>query len=128
MLLKEHIRKNYTMNLAWNILDRRWMQRLCLFHKIYNLKSTKHLEDLVSPVTRFYKMPQHFMLQEIIVPLFNCRTEYFMIFFLFFANMINKLIKLGCILLVFSGGIKWEHWPEMGYDTQTPLWELVKDL
>ena len=34
--------------------DRRWMRRLCLFHKIYNLKSPKYLYSLIPSVNRFY--------------------------------------------------------------------------
>ena len=35
--------------------DRRWMQKLRLFHKIFNLHSPKYLYDIIPPVTRSYK-------------------------------------------------------------------------
>ena len=34
--------------------DRRWIRRLCLFHKIFNLKSPKCHYDLIPPITRSY--------------------------------------------------------------------------
>ena len=48
------------------------MQRLCLFHKIYNLKSPKYLYNLIPSVNRFYVTRNNTN-----VPSFNCRTEYF---------------------------------------------------
>ena len=36
------------------LIDRQWMQRLCFFHKIFNVKSPKYLYDLIPPVTRSY--------------------------------------------------------------------------
>ena len=52
--------------------DRRWMVRLCLFHKIYNLKSPKYLYNLIPSVNRFYDTRNNTN-----VPFFNCREEYF---------------------------------------------------
>ena len=52
--------------------DRRWMRRLCPFHKIYNLKSPKYLYNLIPSVNRFYVTRNNTD-----VPSFNCRTEYF---------------------------------------------------
>ena len=34
--------------------DRRWMRRLCLSHKIYNLKSSKYLYNLIPSVNHLY--------------------------------------------------------------------------
>ena len=54
--------------------DRRWMRRLCLFHKIYNLKSPKYLYNLIPSVNHFYDTRNNTN-----VPSFNCRTEFFRI-------------------------------------------------
>ena len=54
--------------------DRRWMPRLCLFHKIYNLKSPKYLYNLIPSVNHFYDTRNNTN-----VPSFNCRTEFFRI-------------------------------------------------
>ena len=48
------------------------MRRLCLFHKICNLKSPKYLYNLIPSVNRFYDTRNNTN-----VPSFNCRTEYF---------------------------------------------------
>ena len=53
--------------------DRRWKRRLCLFHKICNLKSPKYLYDLIPPVTRSCATRNNKN-----IPSFNCKTEYFM--------------------------------------------------
>ena len=34
--------------------DRRWIRRLCLFHKIFNLKSPKYHYDLIPPIIHSY--------------------------------------------------------------------------
>ena len=34
--------------------DRRWIPRLCFFHKIFNLKSPNYHYDLIPPITRSY--------------------------------------------------------------------------
>ena len=54
--------------------DWQWMQRLCLFHKIYNLKSPKYLYNLIPSVNHFYDTRNNTN-----VPSFNCRTEFFRI-------------------------------------------------
>ena len=48
------------------------MRRLCLFHKIFNLKSPKYLYNLIPTVNRF-----HVTRNNTNVPSFVCRTEYF---------------------------------------------------
>ena len=63
------------------------MRRLCLFHKIYNLKSTKYLCNLIQSVNRFYDTRNNTN-----VPSFNCRTEYFKNSF--FPNVITEWNKL----------------------------------
>ena len=70
--------------------DRRWMRRLCLFHKIYNLKSPKYLYNLIPSVNRFYDT-----INNTNVPSFKCRTEYFKNSF--FPNVITEWNKLGNI-------------------------------
>ena len=67
--------------------DRRWMRRLCLFHKIYNLKSPKYLYNLIPSVNRFYDTRNNTN-----VPSFKCRTEYFKNSF--FPNVITEWNKL----------------------------------
>ena len=63
------------------------MRRLCLFHKIYNLKSPKYLYNLIPSVDRFYDTRNNTN-----VPSFNCRTEYFKNSF--FPNVITERKKL----------------------------------
>ena len=63
------------------------MRRLCLFHKIYNLKSPKYLFNLIPSVNRFYVTRNNTN-----VPSFNCRTEYFKTSF--FPNVITEWNKL----------------------------------
>ena len=67
--------------------DRRWVPRLCLFHKIYNLKSPKYLYNLIPSVDRFYNTRNNTN-----VPSFNCRAEYFKNSF--FPNVITEWNKL----------------------------------
>ena len=67
--------------------DRRWMRRLCLFHKIHNLKPPKYLYNLIPSVNRFYDTRSNTN-----VPPFNCRTEYFKNSF--FPNVIPEWNKL----------------------------------
>ena len=67
--------------------DRRRMRRLCLFHKIYNLKSPKYLYNLIPSVNGFYITRNNTN-----VPSFNCRTEYFKNSF--FPNVITEWNKL----------------------------------
>ena len=67
--------------------DRRWMPRLCLFHKIYNLKSPKYLYNLTPSVNCFYDTRNNTN-----VPSFNCRTEYFKNFF--FLHVITEWKEL----------------------------------
>ena len=67
--------------------DRRWIRRLCLFHKIYNLKSPKYLSNLIPSVNRS-SVTRH----DTNVPSFNCRTEYFKNSF--FPNVIAEWSKL----------------------------------
>ena len=67
--------------------DRRWMQRFCLFHKVYNLKSPKHLFNPIPSVNRFYDTRNNTN-----APSFNCRTEYFKNSF--FQNVITEWNKL----------------------------------
>ena len=67
--------------------DRRWMRRLCLFHKIYNAKSPKYLYNLIPSVNRFYVTRNNTN-----VPSFNCRTEYFKNSF--FPSVITECNKL----------------------------------
>ena len=69
------------------IKDRRWMRRLCLFHKIYNVKSPKYLYNIIPSVNRFYVTRNNTN-----VPSFNCRTEYFKNSF--FPNVITEWNKL----------------------------------
>ena len=47
------------------------MRILCLFHKIYNLKSPKYLYNLIPSVNHFYDTRNNTN-----VPSFNCRIEY----------------------------------------------------
>ena len=56
--------------------DRRWMQRICVFHNIFNLKSPKCLCDLILPVTLTRNNKNIYF-----------RTEHFMIFFLLVLQM-----------------------------------------
>ena len=63
------------------------MRRLCLFHKIFNLKLPQYLYDLIPPVVRSYATRN---IKNI--SYFNCRTEYFMN--CFFPNVINEWNKL----------------------------------
>ena len=67
--------------------DRRWMRRLCLFHKIYNLKSPKYLYNLIPSVNRFYDTRNNTNVSS-----FKCRTEYFKNSF--FPNVITEWNKL----------------------------------
>ena len=60
---------------------------MCLFHKIYNLKSPKYLYNLIPSVDRFYDTRNNTN-----VPSFNCRTEYFKNSF--FPNVITERKKL----------------------------------
>ena len=63
--------------------DRLQMQKLCLFHKIYYLKSPKKLYNLIPSANRFYNSRNNTN-----VPSFNCRTEYFKNSF--FPNVITE--------------------------------------
>ena len=63
------------------------MQSLCLFHKIYNLKSPKYLYNLILSVNLFYVTRNNTN-----VPSFNCRSEYFKNSF--FPNVITEWNKL----------------------------------
>ena len=63
------------------------MRRLCLFHKIYNLKSPKYLYNLIPSVNRFYDTRNNTN-----VPSFKCRAEYFKNSF--FPNVITEWNKL----------------------------------
>ena len=63
------------------------MQRLCLFHKIYNVKPSKYLYNLIALVNRFYITRNNTNFSS-----FNCRTEYFKNSF--FPNVITKWNKL----------------------------------
>ena len=67
--------------------DRRWMVTLCLFHKIYNLKSPKYLYNLIPSVNRFYDTRNNTNVSS-----FKCRTEYFKNSF--FPNVITEWNKL----------------------------------
>ena len=67
--------------------DRWWIQRLYFFHKIYNLKSTRYLYNLIPSVNRFYDTKNNTN-----VTSFNCRTEYFKNSF--FPNVITPRNKL----------------------------------
>ena len=67
--------------------DRRWMRRLCLFHKTYNLKSPKYLYNLTPSVNGFYGTWSNTN-----VPSFNCRTDYLKNSF--FPNVKTKWNKL----------------------------------
>ena len=60
---------------------------MCLFHKIYNLKSPKYLYNLIPSVNRFYDTRNNTN-----VPSFKCRTEYFKNSF--FPNVITEWNKL----------------------------------
>ena len=51
---------------------RRWMRRLCLFPKIYNLKSPKYLYNVIPSINRFYDTRNNTN-----VPSSKCRTEHF---------------------------------------------------
>ena len=63
------------------------MRRLCLFHKICNLKSPKYLYNLIPSVNRFYDTRNNTN-----VPSFNYRTKYFKNSF--FPNVITEWNKL----------------------------------
>ena len=67
--------------------DRRWIWRLCLFHKIFNLHLPKYLYDIIPSVTRSYTTRNNKNF-----PSFNCREEYFMNSF--FPNVKNEWNKL----------------------------------
>ena len=56
--------------------DRRWMRRLCLFHKIFNLHSPKYLYDIIPPATRSYTTRNNKN-----IPSFNCRTVIYKLYF-----------------------------------------------
>ena len=66
---------------------RRWMRRLCLFHKVFNLHSPKDLYDIIPRATRSYTTRNNKN-----IPSFNCRTEYFINSI--FPNVINEWNKL----------------------------------
>ena len=66
---------------------RRRIRRLCLFHKIYNLKSPKYLYNLISLVNRFYDTRNNTN-----VPSFKFRAEYLKNSF--FPNVISEWNKL----------------------------------
>ena len=57
--------------------DRPWMQRPCLFQKVFNLKSPSYLHVLIPSITRFYASGNNANISS-----FNCRTEYCMNSFL----------------------------------------------
>ena len=61
--------------------------KICLFHKIYNLKSPKYLYNLIALVNRFYVTRNNTN-----APSFNCRIEYFKNSF--FPNVITEWNKL----------------------------------
>ena len=65
---------------------RRWVRGLCLFHKIYSLKSPKYVYNLIPSVNRFCVTRNNTN-----VPSFDCRTEYFKSFF--FPNVITEWSK-----------------------------------
>ena len=67
--------------------EKLWMWRLCLFHKIYNLKITKIPSNLIPLVNCFYDTRNNTN-----VPSFNCRAEYFKNSF--FPNVITEWNKL----------------------------------
>ena len=67
------ISKEKLHNELEQLRKRQWMQRFCLFHKIFNLKSPKYLYDQVPPVTHFYATKNYKN-----IPCFNYRTECFM--------------------------------------------------
>ena len=67
--------------------DRRWIRRLCLVHKIYNLKSPKYLYNLIPLVNRFYDTRNNTN-----VPSFKYRAEYLKNSF--FPNVICEWNKL----------------------------------
>ena len=71
--------------------DRRWMRRLCLFPKIYNLKSPKYLYNVIPSITRFYDTRNNTN-----VPSSKCRTEHFKNSF--FPNFILNGTNLTLIL------------------------------
>ena len=60
---------------------------MCLFHKIYNLKSPKFLYNLIPSVNRFY-----YSRSNTNVPSFKCRTEYVKNSFI--PNVITEWNKL----------------------------------
>ena len=58
------------------------MRRLCLFHKIFNLKSPKYVHDLILSVTRFYTQISHLL------------TAGLNILYILFPNVIKEMNKL----------------------------------
>ena len=64
--------------------DRRWMQSLYLFHKIFDLKLPKYLYNLIP---NFYATRNNTN-----TPSFNCKIEYFINYF--FSNATNEWKKL----------------------------------
>ena len=86
-LSKERLKKLYNELGLEYLKDRRWRRRLCLFHKIYNVKSPKYLYNLIPSVNCFYVTRNNTN-----VPSFNCRTEYFKNSF--FPNVITEWNKL----------------------------------
>ena len=67
------ISKEKLHNELEHLRKRQWMQRFCLFHKIFNLKSSKYLYDQIPPATHFYATKNYKN-----IPCFNYRTECFM--------------------------------------------------
>ena len=68
------------------------MRRLCLFHKMFNIKSPKYLYHLIPHVTHSYATTNNKNKNNRNIPSFNCKTEYFINSF--FPNVINELNKL----------------------------------
>ena len=72
-----------------------WMQRLCLFHKMFDLKSPNYLYTLIPSITHFYDT-----INNTYTPSFNCTTEHFMNSF--FTNVINEWNKRGITITIIT--------------------------
>ena len=71
------------------------MQRLCLFHKMFDLKSPNYLYTLIPSITHFYDT-----INNTYTPSSNCATEHFMNSF--FANVINEWNKRGITITIIT--------------------------
>ena len=69
--LKGTSREKLYQKLGLEYLEhRRWMRRLCLFHKVVSAKLPAYIYDIILPVSQSRRHPNTFNSV-------SCRTEYF---------------------------------------------------